>query len=342
MNNDSDQIKSLFFELLQPANPTIPSPSGDRVPIKAPIPEESASEVGSEAVSSERSQDSFETAQSFNFGDISTVQDRSHALLRNRLRLEFENRLPVFPWENEVKEYPVELPIEFPAFAQQPVSHLMPAWWPQIEQFRVANTLPQAVISQLLERCQVMAQSSLKQGSKLVKTVEALFPDYTSALDPIAQIVLTPAYRSSSRQSSVLQELETIAGSYDSASPEQQIALSMMAAQEIMSALTLAVSVQQPRLTREWITAQGLLTLDMVYQDGMLLFHAQMPSGGELRLLGNACESTTVRSQRGRLSLVESEPEIGKTYVLEVTLQESGHRPLRFAVSVSEDADTLA
>jgi hypothetical protein len=270
MNNDSDQIKSLFFQLLQPANPTISSPSGDRVPIKAPIPKESASEVGSEAVSSERSHDSFETAQSFNFGDISTVQDRLHALLKNRLRLEFENRPPLFPWENEVKEYPVELP----SFANVSAPSL--AWLPQVEQFRVAHTLPETVLAQLLERCQVMAQAGLKQGAKLVKTVEALFPEYTASLEPIAQIVLTPAYRSSSMQSSVIQELENIAGSYDSATPEQQIALSMLAAQEIMSALTLAVSVQQPRLTREWITAQGLLILEMAYQDDMLLLRCRV------------------------------------------------------------------
>ena len=50
-----------------------------------------------------------QTAQSFNFGEIHAVQERFQALLKQRLRLEYENKPPLFPWESEVSEYPAEV-----------------------------------------------------------------------------------------------------------------------------------------------------------------------------------------------------------------------------------------
>jgi hypothetical protein len=353
MNSDSDNIRSILLWLLRKNSPT-DSPSGNRrtadvLTSKPILSETSASEVGSDAVSLEywepldsedlspqfsttsKRQLSSETAQSFNFGELHTVQDRFQALLKKRLRMEYENRPPLFPWESEVREYPVEIP----AFAASQAASSL--WLDNLRQLRVSNALPEGVLNRLLERCQIMAQTSLKQGVKLVRVVEALFPEQGDLLEPIANIVLTPAYRSTTDlKEAAIQELESLASDFAAATPEQQIALSMLAAQEIMAALTLGVSARQPKLVREWITAHGLLKLELTYQDNLLLIQASVPSSGKVHLLDGDIETQASRTQPGRLDLVWSAPEIGKTYTLEVSLPDTGHRPLRFSVSVTE------
>ncbi|MEM6354047.1 MAG: hypothetical protein AAF766_25160, partial [Cyanobacteria bacterium P01_D01_bin.14] len=255
------------------------------------------------------------------------------ALLKRRLQMEFENRPPLFPWESEIRDYPVELP----AFsAAQAVGKL---WLDNLHHFKAANALPDAVLTKLLERCQIMAQTSLKEGVKLVRTVESFFPDYTELLEPIASMVLVPNVRGGSSQAmatkeAALQEIENLAGGYTAATPEQQVAISMLAAQEIMSALTLTVSPTEPQLKREWITAFGTLTLGVTYQGDWLLIEAELPSGGQLHLIGAQSESSTSRPEAGKLSLVETTFEVGQTYTLEVSLSEGGQRPLRFTVGV--------
>ncbi|MEM8808481.1 MAG: PatU [Cyanobacteria bacterium P01_G01_bin.38] len=282
---------------------------------------------------SSQSQYLFETAQSFNFGEISTVQDRFQSLLKRRLQMEFENRPPLFPWESEIREYPVELP----AFsAAQAVGKL---WLDNLHHLKAANALPDGVLTKLLERCQIMAQTSLKEGVKLVRTVEAFFPDHTELLEPVADIVLQSgmqaAYRSDTAlKEATVKEIENLTGGYTAAAPQQQVAISMLAAQEIMSALTLTVSATEPQLKREWITAFGALTLGVTYQIDWLLIEAELPSGGQLHLIGDQSESSTSRPEAGRLSLVETTFEVGQTYTLEVSLSEGGQRPLRFTVGV--------
>ncbi|MEM9903545.1 MAG: PatU [Cyanobacteria bacterium P01_D01_bin.44] len=278
---------------------------------------------------SSQSQYLFETAQSFNFGEISTVQDRFQSLLKRRLQMEFENRPPLFPWESEIREYPVELP----AFsAAQAVGKL---WLDNLHHFKAANALPDAVLTKLLERCQIMAQTSLKEGVKLVRTVESFFPDHTELLEPIADMVLTPAYRSTEAlEKETVEVIQNLTGGYTAAAPQQQVAISMLAAKEIMSALTLTVSPIDPQLKREWITAFGTLTLGVTYQGDWLLIEAKLPSGGQLHLIGDQSESSTSRPEAGKLSLVETTFEVGQTYTLEVSLSEGGQRPLRFTVGV--------
>lgn len=273
-----------------------------------------------------------EMTQLFNFGEITTVQERFHALLKQRLKLEYESRPPLFPWETEVREYPAEIP----SFATAQAGGYL--WLENLRHMKAAQALPESVLTQLLERCQTMVQSSFKQGIKLVRTVEALFPNQEDILEPIANIVLTPAYRSSTDlQEATLQELKNLAGDgYEAATPEQQVALSMLAAQEIMTALSLSVSVRQPRLVREWITVMGVLKLEVVYQSNLLMVQAYLPGGGEMNLLGGDSETRALRSQSGQLTLVQAAPEIGKTYGLEVSLLGSHQRPLRFVVSVSD------
>lgn len=289
-----------------------------------------------------------QTAQSFNFGEIHAVQERFEALLKQRLLSEYENRPPLFPWESEVSEYPAEVTDCVPAA-------ISPLWSAHMGALKVPGLLPASLMHTLLERCQEIARSPIKQGVRLVRAVEDLFPESADMLEPIATMVLVPAYRSGrATQDAVIQELANAVGGYDAALPEQQIALSMLAAQEILGALTFSVSADRPCEQRSWITTVGALDLTVSYvassgQDDSswtpiqsplsaseLKVVAVLPEGGQVRLCDGDVEKLAVRSQPGALDLSLSNPVIGKTYVMEVSLQAEVHT-LNFAIHVDSE-----
>lgn len=210
---------------------------------------------------------------------------------------------------------------------------------------KVPGLLPAALMNTLLERCQKIARSPIKQGVRLVRAVEDLFPESSDMLEPIANMVLVPAYRSGqATQDAVIQQLASAAGGYESALPEQQMALSMLAAQEILGALTFSVSADKPCIQRSWITTVGALELTVSYEisdeSTALKVMAILPDGGEMRLCDGDVEKLALRSQPGTLDLALAEPTIGKTYVMEVSLQAEEHS-LNFAIHVDE-APSLA
>ncbi|MEL6262958.1 MAG: hypothetical protein AAFR12_18015 [Cyanobacteria bacterium J06626_6] len=285
-----------------------------------------------------------QTAQSFNFGEIHAVQERFQSLLKQRLLLEYENNPPLFPWESEVSEYPAEVSDAVGAECVPAVK--IPALWDaHVSALKVPSLLPSYVLAVLFERCQELARSSSKQGVRLVRAVETLFPGQGDILEPIADMVLVPAYRSdSATQAAVTQELVNVAGDYDSAKPEQQIALSMLAAQEILSALTLTLSADSPHETRDWVTPSGVLKLSAIYDptqiQGQLSVVAVLPEAGEIRLWNGEMEKRALRSQPGTLDLAWSLPSSGSSCFLEVSLGSTAGNevaPLNFAIQLSED-----
>ena len=277
---------------------------------------------------------SSQTAQSYNFGEIHAVQERFQALLKQRLLSEYENNPPLFPWESEVSEYPAEVADCASANA------VVPLWNEHVGTLRVPGLLPADLVNSLFERCQKMVRSPLKQGIRLVNAVEDFFPDRVDILEPIANMVLVPAYRSGKdTQDKVIQELAGEPGGYEAAMPEQQVALSMLAAQEIMSALTFDVSADKPKETRRWVTAVGLLELTVslqrdIYSDGILSVNAVLPEGGQVRLHEGDVEKSAVRSSAGALDLTWGTPEADKSYTLEVSLQNEA-RPLNFVIGAN-------
>jgi len=267
-----------------------------------------------------------QTAQSFNFGEIHAVQERFQALLKQRLLSEYENNPPLFPWESEVSEYPAEVADCASANA------VAPLWNKHIGTLRVPGLLPNDLVNSLFERCQDIVRSPLKQGIRLVSAVENFFPDRTDLLEPIANMVLVPAYRSGKgTQDKVIQELAGELGGYEAAMPEQQVALSMLAAQEILSALTFDVSATKPTDARSWVTAVGMLELTVAYTDGELSIHTVLPIGGQVRLHSGDVEKSAVRSSAGALDLAWGTPDGSVAYVLEVSLQNEA-RPLNFVI----------
>ncbi len=282
-----------------------------------------------------------QTAQSFNFGEIHAVQERFQALLKQRLLLEYESRPPLFPWESELSEYPAEVAEAVPAVV------IASLWSAHMGALKVPGLLPVSLMNTLLERCQEIARSPIKQGIRLVRAVEDLFPESTDMLEPIANMVLVPAYRSSQEtQDAVIQEIANAAGGYGSALPEQQIALSMLAAQEILGALTFSVSTDKPCEQRTWITEVGALELTVSYEcsdyksddktgekASELKVFAVLPDGGQVRLCDGSVEKMATRSQPGPLDLAFANPVTGKTYVMEISLQGETHS-LNFAIHV--------
>ena len=279
---------------------------------------------------------SSQTAQSFNFGEIHAVQERFHSLLKQRLQSEYENKPPLFPWESELSDYPAEVSDATGATLVAAVgAAAAPLWSTHVGGLQVPGLLPQPLLNALFVRCQELARAPIKQGVRLVRAVEDMFPEQVDLLEPIADMVLVPAYRSdSATQTALTQELANIAGGYDLARPEQQIALSMMAAQEILGALTLEISADKPEDSRQWLTPRGSLDLSVALVLGQLTIAVTLPDGGQVRLWDGEIEKRALRSQPGPLDIVLADPGLDKTYLLEVSLA-GDELPLNFAIHLA-------
>lgn len=274
------------------------------------------------------------------------MQERFQNILKQRFLLEYEDRPPLFPWESEVAEYPADSS-SFEAAA-------VPTLWDvHTSKLPVSGLLPAPLLKALFERCQVMARTPVKQGIRLVRAVEDMFPDQADILEPIADMVLVPAYRSAdaATRDALTQELTAVASDYDAALPEQQIALSMLAAQEIMGALTLSLSAEQLSDHRLWMTGKGVLDLRATYAKGSLMVSVTLPEGGQIELKGSDLEGGSFKSREfkgsdtgpqaerslpGSLEVSLAEPSVSKTYILEVLL-ESEAVPLNFAIHLGAD-----
>ena len=259
------------------------------------------------------------------------MQERFQKILKQRFLSEYEDNPPLFPWESEVAEYPADV-TDFAAAA-------VPSLWDaHASKLPVSGLLPAPLLKALFERCQVMARTPVKQGIRLVRAVEGMFPDQMDILEPIADMVLVPAYRSAdaATREALTQELTAVAKDYDAALPEQQIALSMLAAQEILGTLTLTLSASQTSETRHWVTAQGSLNLGATYADDTLTVSATLPEGGQVNLKGCDVEQQAKRSHPGALTVSLVKPVLDRTYILEVLLA-SESTPLSFAIYLGAD-----
>ena len=272
-----------------------------------------------------------EPAQPLTIGEITTVQDRFQTLLKERLKASIESNPPLFPWETEMQSYDHDYPDDV-APQWVPPLHL---WTPQMQNIRWGRLpipIAQGVFAQLLEPCQNLVMSSLREGSKLVRAVDSLFPGQSQELNELAGLVLTSAVRGDL-------DIKDFPN-YEAATADQQMVLSLMAAREIIDALTLNCPANQPPVSREWLTALGSLTLEAKYQSRSdteqlmpsLRVECQFPGGGSLELKGENAEATAQRPNSGHLSVELFDPQPDKTYALEVRFQNFDARPLMFAI----------
>lgn len=256
-------------------------------------------------------------------GDLSAVQNRFQALLKDRLRSEIERHPPLFPWEKSTQEYPDTVPGE----------RSEDLWINPLQPQGLGTMLPDDVFSTLVERCQEVVRQSFKSGVQLIKAVEGLFPDQPQTLQNVAQIVLQPAYRSAA-----IAPLPTV--DYSQANTQQQVALTMLAAREILAALSLKVNGDRPRDQRQWQTAAGPLSLSLALDsEAPMTIRAVLPTGGYLALETDA-QLRTERSQPGELQLELPAPESGQVHALVVGFADSTVRPIRFVAGMLDSTET--
>lgn len=277
-------------------------------------------------------------------GDIPTVQERFQALLKHRLQSEIQKNPPLFPWESEIHDYESSSPAYTPAragLAPEAVAAGLGAktpaliWLRQLDQLELPIKVPQSVLVQLLARCQDVMRSSLREGAKLVRAVEDLFPGQADSLNYLAGLVMTSPARSGSR-SPVTSPNANFPGSYETAVPAQQMVLSLLAAREILSSLTLTVSPSQPVVDRQWLTELGVLSLHVEYEAATAIpsvrIQSTLPCGGSLTLQGNEQQSIARRPNDGNLSVELFGLQPDQFYVLEVHLAELEQAPLTFVI----------
>lgn len=248
------------------------------------------------------------------------MQTHFEALLKRRLKQEIAQRPPLFPWEKGLQDYPD---------AVSPNAAL--TWLEHLRNLEIPTEIPDDVLTNLLNQCQRVAQITQQTGRRLVDAVDSLFPNQTQVLESMAGLVLRPTTRS------VADPLVDI--DYDSASPRQQVILSMMAAQKIFEALSINVSPTQPTVQRHWLTAEGEVTVQVTYQPGTpshLEVRAYLPGAGRLGVGPHPALLHSERDTPGEVVVYLNQPQWDSLYTLTVTLTDQGADPLQFVVTLSE------
>ncbi|GAX37084.1 hypothetical protein NIES3585_31240 [Nodularia sp. NIES-3585] len=265
--------------------------------------------------------------QTFQLGEIPTVQERFQAVLKRRLQIEVENQPPLFPWESQI--------VEYPEFVAERSLALSPNWgWiAQQSKLNLPIPLPEKVFQELLAKCQGLITSSLPLGAKLVQVVEGFFPNESQTINDLAGLVLRSTYRSVNTADTMAE----IQDDYSDLQPRQQMALSLLAAKQLLDNLTLPVSSANPVVERQWLTSAGTLTLrvEYQYQDQLtqLSVNCKLPAPGILKLQGNGNQAVAKSATPGHLSVELYCDQPSPTYTLEVDFPELDQQPLLFVIS---------
>jgi hypothetical protein len=263
----------------------------------------------------------FRKEYSLNSGDILAVQDRFYALLKHRLQSEIQLNPPLFPWESSLAEYQDDVPAADTAVLSGLTARSL--WLAQLRRLALPVALPDAVLAQLLNHCQTLANAPLREGAKLVQAVESLFPGELRALNQLAGFVMVSPARSG-----YVSLQERLGGDlpidYEAALPTQQMVLSLLAAREILNSLTINVSPQQPESRYEWVTDAGVLILQTQYQveQGVatLRINGTLPCGSRLELRAAGRRAMAECLDAGQLSVELTDLNCTQPCVLEVQL----------------------
>lgn len=261
----------------------------------------------------------------YNLGEMPTVENRFQAILKRRLQCEIERHPPLFPWETEICEYEPE-PVDVVSDSWVPPVRL---WMPQLSQLSLPIPVPETVLAQLLDACSEVAYSRRQLGAKLVNVVESLFPNQFQLLNHLAGMVLLYPSRSAGKP-------QSLPSNYETAATEQKMTLALLAAKEIISALTVPISPSQTPVERQWQTAAGVVTVQAEYQmqQGVPLLRviARLPRGGSLTLRTPQASATSERIYPGYLSVESFDLQPNQAYPLEIRFHDSEQTPLIFTI----------
>jgi hypothetical protein len=264
--------------------------------------------------------------QTFQLGEIPTVQERFQAVIKRRLQVQIQDHPPLFPWETQLRDYP--------DYVDSPSVALVPAygWMAQQSKLNIPVSLPEKVFRQLLEKCQAMLVSSLPLGAKLVQVVESLFPNDAQALNDLAGMVLRSPYRSVN----ALEKMPIQESDYSDLGERQQMALSLLAAKQLLENLTLPISDSNPVVERQWLTSAGAMNLKVEYQSQgrvtKLCVMGDLPTAGILTLQGNGTQAKAMSSTSGCVSVELYGQPLNQTYTLSVEFPELEQQSLLFVI----------
>jgi hypothetical protein len=123
---------------------------------------------------------------------------------------------------------------------------------------------------------------------------------------------------------------------YEDATAEQKKMLALLAAKEIISALSVRISPKETPVERQWQTAAGVVTVRAEYQmqEGVpkLRVIARLPRGGSLTLRTPQASASAQRTYPGYLSVESYDLQPNQTYPLEIRFQDAEQAPLIFAI----------
>lgn len=355
MNHDSEAIQRTFLKLLQELIPDVSTadveaalrnlePTDDDIDHQDSVNFHSSS-VDTSGISGQSTAESLTSQKksSLEFGETPAVQDRFYALLKRRLETEIQRNPPLFPWESELHDYEPNPGYSAVGSGTVPQAEIaaagkVPAWlWNnQLQTFNLPITVPDAILAQLFQQCREVVHSALLDGVKLVRAVEGLFPDQAQALNHLAGMVITSPARSGTDASQLAEA--GLPRSYEEAVPTQQMVLSLLAAREILGALTLSVSPSQPIVERQWLTELGALTLRAEYEPGQssrLRVEGTFPCGGSMTLQGNGLQAIAQRPDAGALSAELLDQQANQLCSLEIQFAGQEQDPLVFAIRLA-------
>jgi hypothetical protein len=254
--------------------------------------------------------------QTFQIGEIPTVQERYQAVLKRRLQIQSQNHPPLFPWESEL--------VDYPEFVEQPSIASVSGWgWlTQPSLLNLPIPLPEKVFQELATKCQALVTSSLPLGAKLVQAVESLFPDEHQAVNDLAGLVLRSAYRSGNAVATA----PNLQSDYSELLPRQQMALSLMAARQMLENMTLAVSLTEPVAEKLLFSSVGNLSFKVELQslDQLMRLNvqAELPMQGTLQLQGEGATKHATSPMSVNPGVELSISETDHTYFLKVEFPE--------------------
>ncbi len=259
----------------------------------------------------------------FQMGEIPAVQTRFQAVLKRRLQNQVQDNPPLFPWETQL--------IDYPDYIDNPSMSWVPAWGWAAQQSKLSLPIlmPEKVFQQLLTRCQELLAFPVPLGAKLVGVVESLFPNEPQTLNDLAGMVLRSPYRSAD----TLERMPSVEGSYSDLQPRQQMALSLLAAKQLLENLTISVDAHMV-VEKQWLTNVGTVTLKVEYDTGArkLRVEAQLPLQGKLKLGEENLQVVAESDSQGIVSLELNSVQEGATYKLAVELEDMDTQPLTFAI----------
>lgn len=325
MDFDSEDTQNAFLELVRKfAHELKDSPPSDLTSIESDVQPDT---FDANFISPPHPEDS-----PLNPGDIPAVQERFYTLLKNRLSLEIEQHPPLFPWEDGAFDYQSDAS---PSMAVATVHASKSLWLAQLRNLMMPVALPEAILGKMLATCETIAQTSLLEGAKLVKVAEEFFPDRFLQLNQLAGVVMMSPVREgySTLQSRLADLGSEMPSTYEDANSTQQMVLSLLAARELLSAMTLTVTANQPR-TQQWITEIGALTLHLDYRvtddSTALRIQGQLPCGGSLALISGNVRTLTQRPEAGILSVELA--DLLPNQLLQLTVQLGNDDRITFAI----------